>query len=63
MIEQKEREFENLVLWVNNIDNRINFVMESCALMTGDSSFNSKSFENVKYNPIICSFMTLLDSK
>lgn len=37
--------------------------MESCALMTGDSSFNSKSFENVSYSPIICSFMTLLDSK
>jgi hypothetical protein len=28
MIEQKEREFEALVLWVTNIDLRINNIME-----------------------------------
>jgi len=44
MIEQKEREFENLVLWVTNIDNRINFIMDNNAKITGDTAFNQKSF-------------------
>ena len=64
MIEKKEREFEDLVLWVTNIDLRINFIMENNALISGNrANFNPESFENVSYSPIICSFMDLLDSK
>jgi hypothetical protein len=62
MIEQKEREFEALVLWVTNIDLRINNIMAHQARISGDD-FNLKSFSNVSYNPIVSSFMTLLDSK
>lgn len=62
MIEQKEREFEVLVLWVTNIDQRINNIMAYSAQKNQDS-FNVKSFQNVSYGPIISSFMTLLDSK
>ena len=63
MIKEKEREFEELVNWVANIDIRINYIMTQHARDMGDSQFNIKSFENVSYSPIICSFMTLLDSK
>jgi len=62
MIEQKEREFEVLVLWVTNIDQRINHIMANNAKINQDS-FNMNSFLNVSYNPIVSSFMTLLDSK
>ena len=62
MIEQKEREFEVLVLWVTNIDQRINNIMANNAKINQDS-FNMNSFVNVSYNPIVSSFMTLLDSK
>lgn len=62
MIEQKEREFEVLVLWVTNIDIRINYIMANQAKINQDS-FNLKSFVNVSYNPIVSSFMTLLDSR
>ena len=62
MIEQKEREFEVLVLWVTNINQRINNIMAYTAQRNQDS-FNVKSFQMVSYNPIISSFMTLLDSK
>ena len=63
MIEQKEREFEDLVLWVVNINARIDFIMTNNAKITGDQSFAKDSFKNVSYDAIICSFMTLLDSK
>jgi len=43
MIEQKEREFEVLVLWVTNIDQRINTIMANVAKANHDS-FNAKSF-------------------
>ena len=62
MIQEKEREFEELVKWVTNIDIRINYIMRQEARDKGET-FHVKSFENVSYNPIICSFMTLLDSK
>lgn len=62
MIEQKEREFEALVLWVTNIDLRINNIMEHQAKISGDD-FNMNSFRNVRYNAIVSSFMSLLDSK
>lgn len=62
MLNRKEREFEQLVLWVTNIDNRINHIMKNQA-KDGDSVFNEVSFKNVSYNPIVTSFMTLLDSK
>ena len=62
MIEQKEREFEALVLWVTNIDLRINNIMEHQAKISGDD-FNTNSFSNVRYNAIVSSFMSLLDSK
>ena len=63
MIEQKEREFEALVLWVTNIDQRINNIMANSAKVSGDASFNTKSFLNVSYKAIVSSFMALLDSK
>jgi len=62
MIEQKEREFEALVLWVTNIDQRINNIMANNAKVNQDS-FNSNSFLNVSYKAIVSSFMALLDSK
>lgn len=64
MLEQREREFELLVLWVTNIDNRINCIMKHTALRgpTRDA-FNLRSFANVNYEAIVSSFMTLLDSK
>ena len=62
MIEQKEREFEALVLWVTNIDQRINNIMANNAKVNQDS-FNMKSFLNVSYKAIVSSFMALLDSK
>lgn len=62
MIEQKEREFESLVLWVTNIDLRINNIMSHQARKCGED-FKLESFANVSYNPIVSSFMTLLDSK
>ena len=61
-MELKEREFEVLVLWVTNIDVRINYIMANQAKQNEDS-FNLKSFINVSYNPIVSSFMTLLDSR
>ena len=63
MIEQKEREFEDLVLWVVNVNARIEFIMSNNARISGDESFHALSFKNVSYDAIICSFMTLLDSK
>lgn len=62
MLQRKEREFEQLVLWVTNIDNRINHIMKNQAT-DSSSVFNEVSFKNVSYNPIVTSFMTLLDSK
>jgi hypothetical protein len=62
MVEQKEREFEVLVLWVTNIDQRINIIMQNVARMNNEV-YNYKSFQNVSYNQIVSSFMTLLDSK
>ena len=56
MIEQKEREFEALVLWVNNIDQRITHIMSSRTIM-------DQAFANVTYNSIVSSFMRLLDSQ
>ena len=61
MAEQKEREFEVLVLWVTNIDQRINNIMAHAA--RGGMRSSEKAFANVSYNPIVSSFMTLLDSK
>ena len=62
MIDQKEREFEVLVFWVTNINQRINKIMENNAKINKDA-FNMKSFECVTYSHIVTSFMTLLDSK
>ena len=64
MLEQREREFELLVLWVTNIDNRINCIMRHAA-MQGPSkeAFNLRSFANVNYEAIVSAFMSLLDSK
>jgi|TARA_B110000285_G_scaffold231494_1_gene300367 hypothetical protein len=62
MLEQKEREFEELVLWVCNIETRIQIIMKKVALAKNED-FNIQSYCNVKYNPILSSFMTLLDSK
>lgn len=39
MLEQKEREFEDLVLWVTHIDERIKFIMKKHAISTGDTNF------------------------
>lgn len=61
MAEQKEREFEVLVLWVTNIDLRINNIMAHAA--RGGQRSSEKAFANVSYDPIVSSFMTLLDSK
>lgn len=63
MIDKKEREFEDLVLWVTNIDNRISFIMQQNAMSTGDTRFFQQSFENVSFKPIVASFMKLLDSQ
>lgn len=63
IIEQKEREFEDLVLWVTNIEGRINVIMKSNAYIRGDKDFNIKQFENVNSKNVICSFMTLLDAQ
>lgn len=62
MQEQKEREFEELVLWVCNIEKRISVIMKKVADAKNEI-FNPTSFQNVKYSPILSSFMTLLDSK
>lgn len=62
MLEQKEREFEQLVLWVTNIDHRINYIMSNQAKDSTDT-FNANAFKNVSYNPIVSAFMSLLDSK
>ena len=62
MQEQKEREFEALVLWVVNIEQRIKIIMEQIANAKHEQ-FNPMLFCNVRYNPILSSFMTLLDSK
>ena len=43
MVEAKEREFEVLVLWVTNIDQRINIIMQNVAKMNNDI-YNFKSF-------------------
>ena len=43
MVEQKEREFEALVLWVTNIDQRINIIMQNVARINNDI-YNPKSF-------------------
>mmetsp|Transcript_6821 Transcript_6821/g.10994 ORF Transcript_6821/g.10994 Transcript_6821/m.10994 type:complete len:376 (+) Transcript_6821:5204-6331(+) len=61
MMEKKEREFEDLVLWVTNIDQRIKFIMSMNARLHHDSSFNQMSFANVSFSPIVSSLMTLLD--
>mmetsp|Transcript_30706 Transcript_30706/g.47082 ORF Transcript_30706/g.47082 Transcript_30706/m.47082 type:complete len:139 (-) Transcript_30706:2789-3205(-) len=37
--------------------------MEMNAKVHKDGTFNKKSFANVSYNPIVSSFMTLLDSR
>jgi len=39
MLTRKEREFEQLVLWVTNIDNRINHIMKNQAT-DATSDFN-----------------------
>lgn len=43
MVEQKEREFEVLVLWVTNIDQRINIIMQNVARIN-NAIYNPKSF-------------------
>lgn len=64
MIEQKEREFEKLVSWVTNIDQRINFIMEQQSKAHVNSNhFNQSAFQNVNFRTIISSFMTLLDAR
>jgi hypothetical protein len=44
MMEQKEREFEELVLWVVNIENRIQIIMKNVAVAKKDYSYNFTSF-------------------
>lgn len=58
MIEQKEREFEALVLWVTNIAGRIELIMSNAA-----NGGSAASFRNVNYSTIVSAFMALLDSK
>jgi hypothetical protein len=64
LIEKKEREFELLVLWVSNIDNRIACIMKHDSHEKGPQSKSlvAKSFANVNYDAIVSSFMSLLDS-
>ena len=64
MIEKKEKEFEDLVRWVTNIDLMITNIMSTNAKNAkNEGSFHENSFNNVSYNTIVSSFMTLLDSK
>ena len=64
MIEKKEKEFEDLVRWVTNIDLLIKNIMSKNAKNAkNEGSFHENSFNNVSYNTIVSSFMTLLDSK
>lgn len=62
MLEQKEREFEQLVLWVTNINQRIDHIMNNQASDSADA-LNANAFKNVSYDPIVSAFMSLLDAK
>jgi hypothetical protein len=64
MIEQREREFELLVLWVTNIDERIKTIMQYNARNSpAKELFNPRSFANVTQQSVVSSFMILLDSR
>lgn len=63
MIQMKEVEFENLVRWITNIDNRIGFIMQHNTSAGGDLDFFQREFANVSFSSIVCSLMKLLDSQ
>lgn len=62
MIEEKEKEFESMVLWVTNIDMRLNSIIKAKETYFKNDSLNNKAFFNIKYERIIAAFMSLLDS-
>lgn len=62
MIEEKEKEFENMVLWVTNIDMRLNSIIKAKETYFKNDSLNNKAFYNIKFERVIASFMSLLDS-
>jgi hypothetical protein len=62
MIEEKEKEFESMVLWVTNIDMRLNSIIKAKETYFKNDSLNNKAFYNIKYERVIASFMSLLDS-
>jgi hypothetical protein len=62
MIQEKEKEFESMVLWVTNIDMRLNSIIKAKETYFKNDSLNNKAFYNIKYERVIASFMSLLDS-
>jgi hypothetical protein len=62
MIEEKEKEFESMVLWVTNIDMRLNSIIKAKETYFKNDSLNNKAFYNIKFERVIASFMSLLDS-
>ena len=62
MIEEKEKEFESMVLWVTNIDMSLNSIIKAKETYFKNDSLNNKAFYNIKYERVIASFMSLLDS-
>ena len=62
MIEEKEKEFESMVLWVTNIDMRLNSIIKAKETYFKNDSLNNKAFYNIKYERVIASFISLLDS-
>ena len=62
MIEEKEKEFESMVLWVTNIDMRLNSIIKAKETYFKNDSLNNTAFYNIKYERVIASFMSLLDS-
>lgn len=62
MIEEKEKEFEGMVLWVTNIDMRLSSIINAKETYFKNDSLNIKAFYNIKFERVIASFMCILDS-
>jgi hypothetical protein len=56
----REREFEDLVIWVTNIEIRIKDVM---ATSRPGKGYSQNSFDNVSYTSILAAILRLLDAK
>jgi hypothetical protein len=63
MLEKKEKEFDDLCLWVLNIDARIKAIMAYYAVKNHETDYNPVAYKNVTFSTIMNSLMKLLDSK